>query len=537
MADSKETKTTPFVRNATGLVKSISPTDVFVFTLMVAGPIVFIPLAAITLPSAYEGVSPIYIMLLTLGILIPFSYNTVCLVSSLPRAGGDYVFGSRIVHPIWGMIPAFMNLFSMIVGSGTIGISGLQAYFGPTISTAFPSEAKAVANLVFTPSSLFLLNLVIILGLYGLAIARTKWWFYFLRIVTAYGLLMVVVFIGFLLLTPHATIVNNFNTQNLTGYSMTGVTTSAAGATWNSSVAGTIVVGAGALIFVLLFLAAPISAFFAGEMKNATRSITVGMFGGSTISWILATAGALGIIYVFGYSFMSAFGFEAFSNPATNTSGLFNFSVLVQAVVGNPTLTFLIGLGIALASLGFLAGGILPASRILFAWSFDRMIPARFASVNSRTNTPIFALVFLIIAANVVSYISSFSPTFLGPFLAFSVIVVVAFLPNGITAALLPFLKKDIYRSAPSIVQKKIAGFPLLTISGIIHALAFGTILALVFANPAYAGTSNGALGPGALAVIAVAILISIIFYPIAKAIRKSQGIDLDAIYKEIPPE
>jgi len=38
-------------------------------------------------------------------------------------------------------------------------------------------------------------------------------------------------------------------------------------------------------------------------------------------------------------------------------------------------------------------------------------------------------------------------------------------------------------------------------------------------------------------AIILLGLLVSIIFYPIAKAARKRSGIDLALIYSEIPPE
>ncbi len=534
----EEKKVTPsiFTREATGLVKSISATDVFVFTLMVAGPIIFIPLGAIVLPGLYEGVNPSLLMLLILAIIVPFSYNIVCLTSMMPRAGGDYVFGSRVIAPQWGMIGSFMNLLSMITGSATIGISALQTYFAPSISTYFPKYG-AGASLVYTPTDGFALNVLIIVVLYGIAIGSTKIWFYVLRAIAVFGLAMVAIFLGFLFLTPLSTITGNFNSQLATGFTFQGVETNATASGWASSSTATYVVWAGAIVFVLLFLAAPISAFFAGEIKNASRSMTIGMFGGSIFSWILAALGALGIISIFGYTFMSAFGYEDLINPTTVSLAKFGFAPLVLAVVGNPTLAFLIGMGFAFAALGFLAGGILPASRILFAWSFDRIIPQKFSSVNGRTGTPIFALVFLIVVVSIVAYISSFASTYFGPFLAFSVITVLAFLPNGITATLLPFLKKDMYKSAPSIVQKKIAGFPLLSLTGIIHSLAFGIVLALVFLYPSYAGTSTGTLGVGAVAVILLALVFAAVFYSISRAIRRRQGINLDQVFKQLPPE
>jgi hypothetical protein len=45
-----------------------------------------------------------------------------------------------------------------------------------------------------------------------------------------------------------------------------------------------------------------------------------------------------------------------------------------------------------------------------------------------------------------------------------------------------------------------------------------------------------GATGPLAVAILAGAFLSGLIAYYVAKAIRKSQGINLDLAFKEIPP-
>jgi amino acid transporter len=100
-----------FVREATGLVKSVSGFDVFSFTVLAAGPIVLIALGVLTIPAIYEGTSIPLILLISIVPLLALAYNTVALSSAMPRAGGDYVFGSWVVHPIWGMIPSFMILF------------------------------------------------------------------------------------------------------------------------------------------------------------------------------------------------------------------------------------------------------------------------------------------------------------------------------------------------------------------------------------------------------------------------------------------
>ena len=114
----------------------------------------------------------------------------------------------------------------------------------------------------------------------------------------------------------------------------------------------------------------------------------------------------------------------------------------------------------------------------------------------------------------------------------------IAFLPNGVTAILLPFRRKDVYNSAPPVARAKVGGFPLLTISGLVHAIGFASLIILVFLYPAAAGTSNAQLGVGPLSVVVIGLIVSIIFYPIAKALRKSVSkIDLSLVYREIPPE
>ena len=506
-------------------------------TIQVSGGIVLVTLGAITLPSSYQGVSIPIVMGLTLLILLPFMYNNVALAASMPRSGGDYIFGSRVVHPVWGMIPGFFQLFSFLWGGGTIGVAALQGFFAPAIITAFPQYSQIVSSLVFTPYSELALNIVIIVFCYGIAMVGTRWWFHLLRTISYYGLAMVILLIAFILITPTSTLASNFSAQHLTGFDFNGVISDATKAGWSPNSAPSSGTWAGALVFLLLFLAAPISVFISGEVKNAPRSYVVGLVGAGVFAWILSFIGMLAIISTFGYNFMSAFGFEAYSNPITAATGTFSAPTLISAVFGNPIIVLLVGLGIALAFVGFLAGAVLPASRILFALSFDRVIPAKFAEVSSTRNTPLFTLGFATVMAILVGYLTTFYATFLGPFLALAMFTVLAFFPNGITAALFPFRRKEIYNSAPHFVRWKIGGVPVLSISGVLHAFAFGSVLVLMFLDPAFAGTSNGTLGPGTIATTLGLIFIAVMIYPISKAIRKREGIDLGAVYKEIPPE
>ncbi|MDG6998394.1 MAG: APC family permease [Nitrososphaerota archaeon] len=533
-----ESKGSVFTRDSTGLVKSISSTDVLAFTFLAAGPIVLIALGVLTLPAIYEGANLYLIFGIAIVLLLALAYNTAALSSAMPRAGGDYVFGSRVIHPIWGMIPSFMILFSFVVGIGTLAVVSLEAFVGPAFITSYPQYLNTILSLIYTsPLNLTVIAAVVLVLIFGLAIGSTKGWFWFLRIVSIYSFVMILVFFGYLLTSNHQTILNNYDSQMATGLTTSQVIANATSAGWSSSVPATALTTAGAMIFVFFFLAAPIAAYFASEIKNTARSMTIGVLGGTVISWAIAMAGIIAVVGAFGYNFMSAYGFLGLINQATASTGAFNVNALVLAVVGNPEVAFLIGMGFALATLGLVAAPMLPASRILFAWSFDRLIPSKFASVSDRTHTPAFALSLVAVLTIIVAALDAYYSSVLGSFLATTLIVSIAFLPNGVTAALLPFNRKDVYEMAPSLVKKRVGRVPLLTLSGLVHAIGFFVLIVLVFLEPSAAGTSTGQLSTGALEIILVGLLISIAFYPLAKAIRKSSGIDLGLAFKEIPPE
>ena len=76
------------------------------------------------------------------------------------------------------------------------------------------------------------------------------------------------------------------------------------------------------------------------------------------------------------------------------------------------------------------------------------------------------------------------------------------------------------------------AGIPLITVSGVITALFLGFNLYQWFTNDNYAVNNSTSLW-FMLGMYALALII----YVVAKIYRKSQGIDLSAIHREIPVE
>ncbi|MEM3794912.1 MAG: hypothetical protein QW429_03470 [Thermoprotei archaeon] len=60
-------------------------------------------------------------------------------------------------------------------------------------------------------------------------------------------------------------------------------------------------------------------------------------------------------------------------------------------VITNPLLNLLAGVGFVLLGWMYITQNMINDSRIIFAWSFDRLLPERFARVSERFHTLVLA--------------------------------------------------------------------------------------------------------------------------------------------------
>ena len=93
----------------------------------------------------------------------------------------------------------------------------------------------------------------------------------------------------------------------------------------------------------------------------------------------------------------------------------------------------------------------------------------------------------------------------------------------------LPYRKKQLYENSP-IAKYKVAGIPLITVSGAITGAFLGWNLYEWFKNSLYAVNNKTSLY-----FMGAMYLLAIVIYVVAKVYRRSQGIDLNAVYREIP--
>ena len=92
------------------------------------------------------------------------------------------------------------------------------------------------------------------------------------------------------------------------------------------------------------------------------------------------------------------------------------------------------------------------------------MIPARFSSVSDHTHTPLFSFAVFGLLVLVAAAIDCFFASYIGPFLATTLLLMVASLPNGVSALLLPYRRKSIFDASPALVKKKLGPVPIVSL-------------------------------------------------------------------------
>jgi amino acid transporter len=171
-------------------------------------------------------------------------------------------------------------------------------------------------------------------------------------------------------------------------------------------------------------------------------------------------------------------------------------------------------------------------TKYLFAWSFDRVIPSKFADVSSRFHTAWVA----VLTTAVIGVIGEVLYSYLGYSSYFSMGTVLwglSYTVPGIALMVFPYVKKDLFANAPGWLGKKVAGLPLLTIIGFITTVGFGYVGYLAFTSTVV----NSIPVTATAEVVLVTIVLGFVIYYASKAYHKRQGLDVSMALREIPPE
>ena len=172
------------------------------------------------------------------------------------------------------------------------------------------------------------------------------------------------------------------------------------------------------------------------------------------------------------------------------------------------------------------------STRVMFAMSYDRMLPGFVARISQRWGAPIVAIAICYVGSLIMGWLYFFT-AFSKLTLDMPLMTSIAFATSTVVGMLFPYLKstKKIYEDSP-ISKYKVAGAPLITVMGALGAVYFAIMFYLYITDPRY-GTND----PLSATYILGALVISAIIYFAYRYYRRSQGVDTDLTYREIPAE
>lgn len=524
-----------YVRQTSGLVRTVGPRTALFANLVGMGIIVnyfWIVFASAGYPNAN------LITTVGIGVLINLGVGYVywMLSSTMPRSGGDYVFLGRIFHPSIGL--GTNLLFTVVFVTWAGYFAYYTAIFGiPTTLAAYSvagggGQALTMANsIAVSHPDQFLIAIFVLLLVVLVSLLPTKWIFRTVVGIFVISGLIYIIMLGVLLTTSQATFAADWNAANTAGatYTYQSLAGSVSGAT-GITLTGTFL---GIVYTMLSFIGYANSSYYGGEIRgNPTRTQGLAIFAAP-----LFFAAMIAVLYAatyatFGRNFLIGVS-DSYLTGGSITAIPSPLFLVAYIVHGDPLLAGFLSFGLILTFFGFALVYFIVPTRNLFSWSFDRILPTAFATVN-RNGVPWVAVIVLAIASLIVVWVGVY--TTLLSYLSYSNFgfwLAVGLVCLG--GALFPFLRPQLFRTSPRIVQAKIGSVPVITIVGIASWISAWFVS--YAASTAQYVEPSGAYSYAYLLFLPIVFVIGVVLYWVSRAIQMSRGVPMDLINKELPPE
>jgi APA family basic amino acid/polyamine antiporter len=538
-----------FARKASGLVRGLSMWDAFGVGFMNQGltPSIWVMISLGL--SVFLGGNLIIATVLSLvlaGIGFPLVWGI--LGGSMPRSGGEYIYNSRILHPLVGIGESFGNAFiwlmwifvlaPWIADPGCKMLAEMEGWtwlYNSANDTYLGGLSATWGAFVIATISSIIAFLFVVFGIK--VFARVQ------KVVMGLGIIGAIIIIIVLFMYSKTDFIASWNTMaaehnSLDYNSFIAATSAAAGTdmptTWNwYDTFGVMVAGS------WLFAYSYCITFIAGEVKRPDKSIILGNLFAIVVPAIFMILVAAGLYRLVDFNFLSASAWADQNGPIDgyNMPWSPHFVGLAAIVMHNKVLLFLMAFSFILFTLWWVALSYLAFPRIIFAWGMDRMGPKWFTSVNARFASPVknYVLGFCLAEVLIALYVfwtdnpmQGLSVTALEIFSVFGVTAIAAFV--------FPFSKraKGIWESSPY-RRWSVFGIPLVMIGAVVN-MAYLVILAVFFFFQADHNLEGFTLKTGIL-ILATWVLGILWYFFWSWRAKRTAGINTTMLTGELPPE
>jgi len=535
-----EERPTLFLRKATGLVRGWSVRDSLIYACLATN---FVTLGLFEFTYAGPAFPKGQLITATIigGIWVSFLVVAYTgLVVTIPRAGGDYVWQTRILTSGVGFVMAVTGwwfilwLWAPIYGN----ILAVQLFepIWATLKWTWPTGGAAwfgTHNGVFivTLITIAVAGLLVSIGMAGYAKVQ-RWCF-------IGGILGFAVIVILLLINSKADFIAAFNRE---GQHLFGVSNAYAATNHAAAKAGyaTYPIGFGPLGPTMLLV--PALMFFLlwpnwgttlyGEVRGASdfRRVFTGMFAGLWLTVLFTVIALLLISKTFGWDFYQNANSLFFNG--TPQFGIWPYPFMFAGwLVNNAAFQVVLLLVLSLWFFGWVGTLFLSSTRVIFAAAFDRVLPDRAAEVSERRRVPLYSLVLMLLPAVGLAALYAYNSTFHNYTLDATLVIAVTYLFSAIAVVILPLRKPDLWYASPA-SKIKLFGVPIVPVAGVVTiALLVFCLIEWLSNNNYFVNNRSSLIYMGANYVLAIVIFVA------ARIIRNRQGIDLSLINKEIPVE
>jgi len=535
-----------FVRQSSGLVREASVLDALIFNAVFSAPVG----ATLAFGIFYAlGTSPgadiVLALVIAFLVNIPVCIMMSMMASAMPRVGGDYVWISRILHPAVAVFSNLSAAVSAMIGAAFWARSFAVLAVGPTLAVlgAVTSNSGLInaGNAVSGTNAIgqwwtFGLGFALIIILAVAMSSGTKWSFRVQN--TCWIIASIGTFLAFiaLLIGSRSDFTAHFNafaqpyTHSANSYQAIQNAAAKAGFTFTGGhlFSATIPVIAIIMTFMMWNWW---SAYIAGELKSAgklRRQLSV-MLGALVWDSLFLIIGVLLLYRSAGEQFTASINYLT-GTPSYVLPVLPYYNLMASIAANNSVFALLIALSFLFWNLPAMFPNTFMPVRTIFAWAFDRILPSKLSEVSERTHAPIPAI---IVASIIVLGILIWSVLSISFFTLLSLGVlagVVTILAVSVAAIAFPFRRPELYRNSPANVS--IAGIPVLPIVAVLSIVVMVALAYVVLSYP-----QLGIVPWQGFAFMGSLVVLGLLIFFIARGVRSTQGINLDLIYRELPPE
>jgi len=533
-----------FARKASGLVRGLSMWDAFAVGFMNQG----------LTPSIWTTIT------LGLGVFLGGNLIIACIIStvlagigfpivwgvlggSMPRSGGEYIYNSRIIHPVFGIAQSFgdaaiwlMWLYVLAPLTVDPGLTMTLKYLGWTGAADWVVSSSWITFFIAT----FFNVLGFLFVVFGIKIfAFTQ------KIVMVVGIGGMTIIVVVLSVTSRATFIDKWNAAaSATGSFDYSTFISKVGDAAGTAMPSTWSWGPTFGVMVAmswLFAYAYSISFIAGEVKRPDKTIILSNLFAILVPFVFMLWTAIALYHSVGFQFLGASAWNDQNGPINGFNMQFGSNFVDLAVYMIGTAGFLAKLGAALMgfsyvafTLWWLALSYLAFPRILFAWGMDRMGPKWFTDINPRFASPVKNHVLCLVLGELLLIIYYVWLTNQMQNLVVSGMQVTSvFIPTAVAALLFPYMKraKGIWDSSPYKTWRFL-GLPVVVWGALVDLVYLGILLYYFIFNEAVKQFT----GPSIVLFVGVWVL-GIVWYFFWKQRSKRVGVDVSMTYGELPPE